>query len=125
MSTGTPLNANQYIEVQLDDLLKKLEDKFDKDGFAFVGPLMYSTDDFVRDLIESRPTKRNALLVVLETTGGYIEPARRMVSVFRHHYSANVEFVVPSYAMSAGTVLAMSGDAIHMDYYATLGPIDP
>ena len=27
--------------------------------------------------------------------------------------------------MSAGTVLVMSGDAIYMDYAATLGPIDP
>ena len=27
--------------------------------------------------------------------------------------------------MSAGTVLVMSGDAIHMDYYSVLGPIDP
>lgn len=27
--------------------------------------------------------------------------------------------------MSAGTVLVMSGDAIHMDYFSTLGPIDP
>ena len=27
--------------------------------------------------------------------------------------------------MSAGTVLAMSGDAILMDYYSCLGPIDP
>jgi ClpP class serine protease len=27
--------------------------------------------------------------------------------------------------MSAGTVLVMSGDTIHMDYASTLGPIDP
>lgn len=27
--------------------------------------------------------------------------------------------------MSAGTILAMSGDAIWMDYYSVLGPIDP
>jgi hypothetical protein len=27
--------------------------------------------------------------------------------------------------MSAGTILALSGDDIHMDYYSVLGPIDP
>jgi hypothetical protein len=27
--------------------------------------------------------------------------------------------------MSAGSVLVMSGDAIHMDYYSVIGPIDP
>jgi hypothetical protein len=36
-----------------------------------------------------------------------------------------VDFIVPTYAMSAGTVLVMAGDAIWMDYASTLGPIDP
>src|SRR6202008_4140616 len=36
-----------------------------------------------------------------------------------------VDFVIPNFAMSAGTVLVMSGDAIWMDYYSVLGPIDP
>jgi hypothetical protein len=36
-----------------------------------------------------------------------------------------IDFLVPSIAMSAGTILAMSGDAIYMDYYSVLGPIDP
>src|SRR5262249_51090965 len=35
------------------------------------------------------------------------------------------DFVIPNYAYSAGTVFTMSGDAIHMDYYSRLGPIDP
>jgi membrane-bound ClpP family serine protease len=60
----------------------------------------------------------------LETDGGYIQVVERIVRVFRNYYG-RVEFVVPNYAMSAGTVLAMSGDAIHMDYYSVLGPIDP
>lgn len=42
----------------------------------------------------------------------------------RHHYE-HVSFVVPDYALSAGTILAMSGDEIWMDYFARLGPIDP
>src|SRR4029078_10078292 len=49
---------------------------------------------------------------------------QRIVDTLRHHYSI-VDFVIPNYAMSAGTVLALSGDAIHMDYYSILGPIDP
>ena len=40
-------------------------------------------------------------------------------------YYKEVDFYVPDSAMSAGTVLEMSGDAIHMDYYSLLGPIDP
>lgn len=33
--------------------------------------------------------------------------------------------IVPNQAMSAGTVFAMSGDRIMMDYFSCLGPIDP
>ncbi len=47
-----------------------------------------------------------------------------MVATVRKHYSV-VDFVIPNSAFSAGTVFAMSGDSIHMDYYSRLGPIDP
>ena len=48
----------------------------------------------------------------------------RMVNTIRHHY-AEVYFVVPDRAMSAGTIFAMSGDKIFMSYFSVLGPIDP
>jgi ClpP class serine protease len=64
------------------------------------------------------------LTVLLETTGGYIETVERIVNVFRMHYET-VEYIVPNYAYSAGTVLALSGDELYMDYYSILGPIDP
>ncbi|HEY8898450.1 MAG TPA: serine dehydrogenasease, partial [Niastella sp.] len=48
----------------------------------------------------------------------------RYVNIIRHHYEI-VEFVVPDYAYSAGTIFCMSGDNIHMDYFSVLGPIDP
>ena len=36
-----------------------------------------------------------------------------------------MNFIVPEYAYSAGTIFCMSGDNIYMDYYSVLGPIDP
>lgn len=53
-----------------------------------------------------------------------METVERLVTVMRKHYS-RVSFVIPNYAYSAGTVLALSGDNIYMDYYSVLGPIDP
>lgn len=47
-----------------------------------------------------------------------------MVAILRHFYN-EVNFVVPDYAYSAGTILCMSGDDIYMDYSSVLGPIDP
>ena len=53
-----------------------------------------------------------------------LKSLKRIAETLRYHYS-KVEFIVPNFAMSAGTVLVMSGDKIHMDYFSILGPIDP
>ena len=98
-----------------------------RDAVAYSGPLIDGVDDAIRSVIESKATgdtKRNKLTVLLTTSGGYIETVARIVDTLRHHYDY-VEFVIPDRAFSAGTVLALSGNAIHMDYYSRLGPIDP
>ncbi len=66
----------------------------------------------------------NHLVVLLNTPGGSAEAVEKFVEIIRFHYR-NVNFVVPDYAMSAGTILCMSGDRIFMDYSSSLGPIDP
>ncbi len=72
----------------------------------------------------ARGNKNGRLVFLLTTSGGYIEVVQRIVDTLRKFYTL-IDFVVPNYAYSAGTVLAMSGDAIYMDYYSRLGPIDP
>lgn len=46
------------------------------------------------------------------------------VTIFKHFYS-EVNFIVPNFAYSAGTIFCMSGDNIYMNYYNALGPVDP
>lgn len=80
-----------------------------------------------RDFIEKRklePDSQGRLAVILNTPGGSAETVEKMVDIIRFHYS-EVYFVVPDYAMSAGTIFCMSGDKIFMDYSSSLGPIDP
>jgi len=116
--------SNTTVESQLDRCIEALEKEFDADCLAFVGGIIYGIDDIIRDALEARNPKRQKLAVILETPGGYIEVVQRIAETLRRHYH-QVEFCVPNAAMSAGTVLVMSGDAIHMDYYSVLGPIDP
>jgi hypothetical protein len=122
-----PRDANEFIQQQLDERLRTIEREFTAHAISFSGPLNFGVDDLIRTAIEKRhgeaPARRK-LVVILTTTGGYIEVVQRIVAVFRTHYGL-VDFIVPNHAFSAGTVLAMSGDAIYMDYYSTLGPIDP
>lgn len=124
-----PQNANDFIERALDERAKALMEVFSADVLALNSPLLYLLDAAVRDIVEHMGPKRGRrrrgkLVIVLTTAGGYIEVVQRIVETLRYHYRM-VDFVIPDFALSAGTVLAMSGDAIHMNYFSRLGPIDP
>ena len=117
----------RIIEEQLDDHLGKIAKNSGGTVLSFFGPLLYGAEEQFRDAAEALAVDskvKKKLLVILETNGGYIEVVERIAKSLRFHFS-NVDFLVPNYAMSAGTVLVMSGDAIHMDYFSILGPIDP
>lgn len=127
MDGTLPMNANQYIEKLLDDHARSLERRLNSDMIYFNGYLIGGVDDAIRAVVEQRTQRNNArkkLTMCLTTFGGYVEIVHRIVDTLRHHYKI-VDFIVPNYAFSAGTVLVMSGDAIYMDYYSRLGPIDP
>jgi hypothetical protein len=123
-------DSNSVIEGLLNDRLCALEAAVSGDVLAYFGPIFDPAHDLLRtalDELDDRPVKderRPKLAVVLETEGGFAESAERLQRVFRHNYDV-VDFIVPGYAMSAGTILVMSGDAILMDYSSVLGPIDP
>ena len=126
MAEPAPGVANEFIEQQLDGRIKRLEEHFSADGLSFAGPILFGVDNLLRIALEKKKANsgNKKLIIILTTTGGYIEVVQRIVSTIRHHYDV-VDFIIPNYAYSAGTVFAMSGDAIYMDYYARLGPIDP
>jgi hypothetical protein len=118
-------HTTKYVESELTRRLKGVEEYLDCDVIMCIHPISQPMDDLIRDYIEDIKSRRSKLLVILETNGGSIETAERTADVFRYHYPDEVNFLVPNFAMSAGTVLVMSGDNIYMDYYSILGPIDP
>ena len=120
-------NANEFIESQLHQRITEIENVFNADAITFNGPIYSGIDAPFRKAVEtkfSESPRRDKAVIILTTDGGYMETVHRMVDTLRRHYET-VEFVVPNHAYSAGTIFAMSGNAIHMDYYSRLGPIDP
>ena len=89
-----------------------------------ISPLQWSLEHRVKAAIEAREDRKNTLAAILATPGGVVEVVERTVRVFRQHHD-EVKFIIPDRAMSAGAVLAMSGDDIPMDHHSCLGPIDP
>lgn len=122
-----PLKSDDIIRKLLIEKCEALEAKLSAEVLLIRAPMAIGLDDVVRREVEKIAGAegcRNQLAVVLETDGGSIEVVERINDVFRHHFD-RVIFVVPNFAYSAGTVLALSGDDIYMDYYSVLGPIDP
>lgn len=64
------------------------------------------------------------LLLVLHTPGGMAEAAQTIVDYLRSKFSA-IDVLVPTYAMSAGTMIALGCDRIIMGRQSQLGPTDP
>ena len=126
MTSLVPDNFNEIIEAELDARLAALGKALDGAALTFSGALVRGVDDVIRAAVEQirSDPDRERLVMVLDTPGGYIEVVQRIVETLRHHY-AYVDFIIPNSAYSAGTVLAMSGDSIYMNYYSRLGPIDP
>ena len=115
------------IRSALNDRLAALEAHFDADVVFYYGeidPFMAKPfRDFLEPLRDS-PGAKHRLVMFLNTPGGSAEAVEKIVEIIRFHYQ-EVFFIVPDFAMSAGTILCMSGDRIFMDYSSSLGPIDP
>lgn len=119
-------NMDGAVELVLLHELQEIEELLSADVMTIYGPIAGRIDLQVRGAVEKlrHDSKRTKLAVVLDTPGGAIELVEQMVRTLRHHYPELV-FIVPDRAMSAGTVFVMAGDAIFMDYFSVLGPIDP
>lgn len=67
---------------------------------------------------------QKGLLLILHTPGGLAEAAQTIVSYIRSKYDA-IDVLIPTYAMSAGTMISLACDRIIMGRQSQLGPTDP
>ena len=79
-------------------------------------------DLFVEHLDEIWPVTKISL--ILHTNGGDTAAAWRLINLLRT-FCDDLEVIVPSKALSAGTLICLGADRIIMTKQATLGPIDP
>ena len=64
------------------------------------------------------------LTLVLHTPGGHTAAAETIVGYLRSKFEY-IETIVPTFAMSAGTMIALASDLIILGRQSQLGPIDP
>lgn len=76
------------------------------------------------EMVSMVPSDVRDVDILLVTPGGLGHQVAKFVSRLRPRFDS-VAFILPSDAMSAGTLWALSGDELLMDERAALGPIDP
>jgi membrane-bound ClpP family serine protease len=120
------LPVDQTIHKLLMDKLIVLEEHFQADVISYCGPIFDGNESFFLKVIEelNANKKSDILYIILTTQGGSATAVERYVNIVRKHYR-EVNFIIPDFAYSAGTIFCLSGDNILMDYYSVLGPIDP
>jgi ClpP class serine protease len=90
-------------------------------------PLMRHIDiddaQSVLKAIHETPPGRS-IEIVLHTPGGLVLAAQQIAAALADH-DGKVTAIVPHYAMSGGTMIALAADEILIDSHAALGPVDP
>jgi len=76
----------------------------------------------LRAIRTTPPDKPIAL--ILHTPGGLVLAASQIARALKRHPGKKI-VIVPHYAMSGGTLIALAADEILMDPNAVLGPLDP
>ena len=121
------------------ELIQNMENKH-KSKFIYVRDtnikfmdkiLMYIYYDYIisindncslRRILQSNSDKN--IIMLIHSTGGYVSSSDSMLNLLNIHKPTKYAYI-PSYAMSAATLLALSCDKIYMNKYAVIGPTDP
>jgi ClpP class serine protease len=92
-------------------------------GFPLMRHIDIDDAESVLKAIRGTPPGK-AIEIILHTPGGLVLAASQIARALRDH-DGRVVAVVPHYAMSGGTLIALAADEIVLDGHAALGPVDP
>jgi len=132
-----PIINQKILEIKRNILLRKIEKKRNarvitmihrQEGFSFLGvpfSRFITIEDSEQVLRAIRMTPDDVPIdLILHTPGGLVLAATQIANAIKRH-PAEVRVLVPHYAMSGGTLIALAADKIIMDENAVLGPVDP
>ncbi len=133
----SPLISARRLEAARLSLIKILERKYGwrvitmihrEEKISFLGiPIRRFIDiddsEAVLRAIRTTPPDK-PIAMILHTPGGLVLAASQIARALKRHKGKKI-VIVPHYAMSGGTLIALAADEILMDPNAVLGPLDP
>ncbi len=118
---------DKYLDDKLDELIKKVEDKLDVRIFGYImdkrGMIKNEDPETICDFLLGIEQKKKILLILV-TTGGYIEPVQKIINTLNYFSNNNFEVFIPNLSKSAGTVLCLGASKIYMGVTSEIGPVD-
>lgn len=120
------MNAARY---KRQDMIRAIKQATRRNLICYVAgqSQVISRDDvlFFVDLLHN--VDRGAPLdLLLHTPGGDMDAAEKLITMVRNVVgTATLRIIVPDFAKSAGTLMALGADSIVMSDSSELGPIDP
>ncbi len=88
-------------------------------------PMIMNQDiPLFEDLLRSTGGAEAGYLII-NSPGGDGNVAEKMITMCRQRFTKSFKVIVPNFAKSAATMIALGSDQILMGYLAELGPIDP
>ncbi len=137
LSSLAPLLKQRTLEAQRAALMRRIEQKrgsrvisliHRQEALSFLGfgfARYIDIEDSEAILRAIRMTDPEVPIdLILHTPGGLVLAAEQIAWALAEH-PAKVTVLIPHYAMSGGTLLALSADEVIMDSHAVLGPVDP
>ncbi len=132
-----PMLKAQTLEWSRERLIKAIEQKRNsrvitmihrQETRSFLGFFMMrfiNIEDSEQVLRAIRLTPENMPIdFIIHTPGGLALAATQIANALADH-KAPVRVIIPHYAMSGGTLIALAADEIIMDNHAVLGSVDP
>lgn len=88
-------------------------------------PMIMNQDiPLFEDLLRSTGEAKEGYLII-NSPGGDGNVAEKIIMMCRQRFTKSFKVIVPNFAKSAATMIALGSDKILMGYLAELGPIDP
>ncbi len=137
LSSFMPMMRQRRVQIARFNLLRRIEQRrgtrlitliHREESFSLLGIFArryISIEDSEQVLRAIRLTPPDTPIdLVLHTPGGLVLASEQIAQALQRH-PAKVTVIVPHYAMSGGTLIALAADEILMDENAVLGPVDP
>lgn len=132
-----PIIQTQMLNYAREKVLRKIEIKNNskvitmihrqetRSFFGFFMMRMITIEDSEAVLRAIRMTPKDKQIdFIIHTPGGIALAATQIARALADH-RGKVRVIVPHFAMSGGTLIALAADEIVMDPHAVLGPVDP